>query len=250
MSSKSFVVPAPAQVSLPVTGTDAQFPVRRIYCIGKNYVAHVREMGGDETRDFPIIFQKPVDSVIHAGGTVPYPPMTDDFHHEIELMVAMKSGGYNIPVEDALSHVYGYGVCIDMTRRQLVETPITANMPWELKKSFDHSAPCSAIHPVEMVGHPDKGAIQLSVDGELRQCSDLSLMIWRVPEIISTLSRYFSIEPGDIIMAGTPDGVGPVLPGNRLEGRIENLGALEILVGEPAGVAAPGVQPISLLTTG
>lgn len=234
MPNKPFVVAAPEQTRLPVAGKDADFPVRRIYCIGKNYVAHVREMGGDETRDFPIIFQKPADAVVHAGETIPYPPMTDDFHYEIELMVAMKSGGYNISVEDALSHVYGYGVCIDMTRRHLTDTPVMPNMPWELKKSFDRSAPCSAIKPVETVGHPNTGAIQLWVDGDTRQDSDLSLMIWRVPEIISTLSRYYSIEPGDIIMAGTPDGVGPVLPGNRVTGRIENVGEIEVLIGAPA----------------
>lgn len=231
--SKTYVVPAPEQVSLPVVGSEARFPVRRIYCIGKNYVAHVAEMGGDASRDFPIIFQKPADSIMQDGDTIPYPPRTDDFHFEIELMVALKSGGYNIPEDEALSHIYGYGVCIDMTRRHLLETDTGPNAPWELKKSFDHSAPCSAIHPVEQVGHVDKGRISLTVDGEIRQDSDLSLMIWKTPEIISTLSRYFSLQPGDIIMAGTPNGVGPVVTGNTMVGEIDGLGTLTVHVGAP-----------------
>jgi fumarylpyruvate hydrolase len=231
--SKAYAVPAPQQVSLPIAGSDARFPVRRIYCIGKNYVAHVAEMGGDASRDFPIIFQKPADSIVQNGGTIPYPPMTDDFHFEIELMVAMKSGGYNISEEDALSHIYGYGVCIDMTRRRLLNTETGPNAPWELKKSFDHSAPCSEIYPVSQVGHVDKGGISLTVDGEVRQNSDLELMIWKTPEIIATLSRYFSLEPGDIIMAGTPNGVGPVMSGDTMVGAIDKLGSLTVHVGSP-----------------
>jgi len=231
--SKSFVVPAPEQVSLPVAGSEARFPVRRIYCIGKNYVAHVAEMGGDATRDFPIIFQKPADSIVQNGGTVPSPPLTDDFHFEIELMVALKSGGYNIPEDEALSHIYGYGICIDMTRRRLLETNSGPNAPWELKKSFDHSAPCSEIYPVSQVGHRDKGSISLTVDGDVRQSSDLELMIWKTSEIISTLSKYYALQPGDIIMAGTPHGVGPVVPGNTMVGAIEGLGELTIQVGDP-----------------
>lgn len=225
-------VSAPAPVSLPIVGSNSRFPVRRIYCIGRNYVAHVREMGGDETRDFPLVFQKPTDSVVHDGGTVPYPPLTDNFHYELELMVAMKSGGYNISESEALSHIYGYGICLDMTRRTLLETPDSPRLPWELKKSFDHSAPCGPIHLVEQVGHRDKGRIRLEVDGQARQDSDLGLMIWRTPEIIATLSRYFSLEPGDIIMTGTPDGVGPVFPGNVLVGTIEGLGSLTVTIGD------------------
>ncbi|UOA20965.1 Fumarylpyruvate hydrolase (plasmid) [Sulfitobacter indolifex] len=230
--SKSYVVPAPEQVSLPVVGSAARFPVRRIYCIGKNYVAHVLEMGGEASRDFPIIFQKPSDSIVQNGGVVPYPPRTDDFHFEIELMVALKSGGYNIPEDEALSHIFGYGVCIDMTRRRLLETETGPNAPWELKKSFDHSAPCSEIYPVSQVGHRDTGRISLTVDGEIRQDSDLELMIWKTPEIIATLSKYYALQPGDIIMAGTPDGVGPVVPGNTMVGAIEGLGELTVQVGE------------------
>jgi fumarylpyruvate hydrolase len=232
MLMPDFAVPAPTPATLPVIGTSARFPVRRIYCVGRNYVAHVREMGGNETRDFPLIFQKPADAVVQDGGVVPYPPMTDDFHFELELMVAMKSGGYNLSQEEALSHVYGYGICLDMTRRQLLDTPAGSGLPWELKKSFDHSAPCGPIHPVERVGHPASGRIRLEVDGQARQDSDLSLMIWRTPEIIATLSRYFSLEPGDIIMTGTPDGVSAVVPGNVLVGTIDNLGSLTVTIGD------------------
>lgn len=231
--SEPYVVAAPALVSLPVAGSDSRFPVRRIYCVGKNYVAHVEEMGGDASRDFPIIFQKPADSVVQNGSTIPYPPLTDDFHFELELMVAIKSGGYNIAAEDALSHIYGYGVCLDMTRRNLLNTPVGPNAPWELKKSFDQSAPCSEIHPVSEVGHIDKGNIKLTVDGVTKQDSDLNLMIWKTPEIIATLSRYYSLEPGDIVMTGTPSGVGPVVTGNKLEGKIDGLATLNVIIGDP-----------------
>jgi fumarylpyruvate hydrolase len=233
MNTVTYAVPAPEFPSLPIVGSDARFPVRRIYCVGRNYVAHVREMGGDETRDFPLIFQKPTDSIVQDGSTIPYPPKTDNFHFELELMVVMKSGGYNIPKAEALSHVFGYGICLDMTRRTVLDAMDGPRIPWELKKSFDKSAPCGPIHPVAMVGHPSSGRITLDVDGTARQDSDLSLMIWKVPEIISTLSNYYSLEPGDVIMSGTPDGVGPVVPGNVMTGSIEGLGKLVITVGEP-----------------
>jgi fumarylpyruvate hydrolase len=243
--SENLVVPAPILPTLPIVGSEQRFPVRRIYCIGRNYVAHVREMGGDETRDFPLIFQKPLDAVVQDGGVVPYPPKTNNLHFELELMVAMKSGGYDIPASDALSHVYGYGICLDMTRRTLLDTPDGPRIPWELKKSFDHSAPCGPIHPVQQVGHPSSGRIRLEVDGEVRQDSDLSLLIWRVPEIIATLSNYYSLEPGDIIMTGTPDGVGAVLPGNVMVGSIDGLGTLTVTVGEPAAASGPLAHRLS-----
>ncbi|WP_306222484.1 fumarylacetoacetate hydrolase family protein [Bosea beijingensis] len=232
MRTAEFAVQAPSPTTLPVFGAFTRFPVRRIYCIGRNYVAHVREMGGNETRDFPLIFQKPADAVVQDAGVVPYPPMTDDFHFELELLVAMKSGGYDIRQESALSHVYGYGICLDMTRRRLLDTPAGPGLPWELKKSFDHSAPCGSIHPVEQVGHPASGRIRLEVDGRVKQDSDLSLMIWRTPEIIATLSKYYALEAGDLIMTGTPHGVGPALPGNVLVGTIEGLGSLTVTIGD------------------
>ncbi|WP_108660073.1 fumarylacetoacetate hydrolase family protein [Acuticoccus kandeliae] len=233
-SDQTLAVAAPVRPTLPIVGSEARFPVRRIYCVGRNYVAHVREMGGDETRDFPLMFQKPADAVVHDGGTVPYPPGTDNLHYELEMMVAMKSGGYMISPEDALSHIYGYGICIDMTRRTVLGSPDGPRIPWELKKAFDHSAPCGPIYPVADVGHPSSGSIRLEVDGVARQDSDLSLMIWKTPEIIATLSRFFSLEPGDIIMTGTPSGVGAVVPGNVLVGTIETLGSLTVTIGEPA----------------
>ena len=228
-----FVVKAPQTASLPVVGSSMRYPVRRIYCIGRNFVAHVREMGGDENRDPPIIFQKPTDSIVQDGTVIPYPTMTNNYHFELELLVAMKSGGYNIPVSEALDHVYGYGICLDMTRRSVKDAPDSPRLPWELKKSFDQSCPCGPIHPVERVGHVDKGGIRLEVDGVARQNSDLNLMIWRTPEIISTLSRYFSLQPGDLIMTGTPDGVGAVVPGNVLVGSIEGLGTLTVTIDDP-----------------
>lgn len=231
MAKEAYVVTPPAPVSLPVIGSEARFPVRRIYCIGRNYVAHVREMGGDESRDLPLIFQKPADSVVQDGATLPYPPKTDDYHYELELMVAMKGGGYNLSREEALEHIYGYGICLDMTRRNVLEAAHGPRIPWELKKSFDQSAPCGPIYPVEQVGHVDQGRIKLEVNGAARQDSTLDLMIWRTDEIISTLSRYFSLEPGDIIMTGTPAGVGPVVEGDVLVGTIDNLGSLTVTIG-------------------
>lgn len=232
LNAPKMVVPAPAQPTLPVIGSHDRYPVRRIYCVGRNYVAHVREMGGDETRDFPLVFQKPRDAVVQSGETVPYPPGTDDFHYELELMAVMKSGGYDIPESEALSHVFGYGICLDMTRRRVTGQPDAPRLPWEMKKSFDHSAPCGPVYPVSEVGHPSSGSIRLAVNGKINQDSDLSLMIWKTPEIIATLSRYFSLEPGDVIMTGTPDGVGPVVPGDELVGTIHGLGELRVTIGD------------------
>ncbi|HEY4202417.1 MAG TPA: fumarylacetoacetate hydrolase family protein [Devosiaceae bacterium] len=227
-----YVVDAGTPVSLPVAGSDARFPVRRIYCIGKNYVAHVKEMGGDPKLDFPIIFQKPTDSIVQDGATAAYPPMTSNYHYELELVVAMQSGGYNIAAEDALGHIYGYGIGLDMTRRSVDGQSTRPNQPWELGKAFDQSCPVGAIHPVAAVGHKEKGAIRLAVDGVTKQDADLDMMIWKVPEIIANLSRYFALEAGDIILTGTPSGVGAVLPGNVIVGSIEGLGSLTITVGQ------------------
>jgi fumarylpyruvate hydrolase len=231
MLNGKFVVAAPEQVSLPVIGSSARFPVRRIHCIGRNYVAHIREMGGHEDRDPPIFFQKPTDSIVQDGGRVDYPPLTDDFHYEFELVLAMKGGGYNIPEDRALDHIYGYGLGLDMTRRDRQREMGKIGMPWEIGKSFDQSCPCGPIYPVEQVGHIDSGSIKLTVDGETKQDSDINLLIWKVPEIIANLSKFFSIEPGDIILTGTPAGVGPVLPGSTIVGSIEKLGSLTIHVG-------------------
>ena len=217
-----------------VAGDAARYPVRRIYCIGRNYVAHVREMGGDEKLDFPIVFQKPTDSIEFDGAVLDYPTMTDNYHYELELVVAMKSGGYNIPVEKALDHIYGYGIGLDMTRRSVEGQSDRPNQPWELGKAFDRSCPVGTIYPVSQVGHVDTGAIKLSVDGKVRQDADLSMMIWKTPEIIANLSRYFALEAGDIILTGTPSGVGAVTSGQHISGSIERLGELSVTIGKPA----------------
>jgi len=230
MDTDACVITPPARALLSVARTSQKFPVRRIYCVGRNYVAHVREMGGDEARDPPIFFQKPTDSIVPDGSSIPYPPMTRNYHYELELVVALKEGGRDIPVAEALDHIYGYGIGLDMTRRDLQMDLGKSGLPWEAGKAFDHSCPCGEIYPVEQVGHIQEGSIRLTVDGETRQDSDLSLMIWKVPEIIANLSKYFMLQAGDIILTGTPAGVGPVVPGNELVGSIGRLGTLRVQI--------------------
>lgn len=214
-----------SQVSLPIRGTDAQFPVRRIYCIGRNYADHAIEMGHDPDREAPFFFQKNAQN-IDISGTFPYPPQTSDVHHEIELVVALKSGGANIGESDALQHVYGYAVALDMTRRDLQGEAKKTGRPWEIGKAFERSAPMSALVPVADTGYLDMGRISLSINGEMRQDGDLNQMIWKVPEMISYLSRFYDIAAGDLIMSGTPAGVGPVEKGDVLTGDIEGLDTL------------------------
>lgn len=228
MAGNGYVIDAPEQASLAVAGSKERFPVRRIYCVGRNYVAHVREMGGDEDRDPPIFFQKPTDSVVESGSTIAYPTITENFHHEMEMVIALKSGGYNIAESDALNHIWGYGTGLDMTRRDIQGN----GKPWEIAKSFDQSCPCGPLSPVEKVGHISKGAIKLTVNGETKQESDIELLIWRVPEIIANLSTLFELKAGDIILTGTPHGVGPVQPGDELVGTIDGLEPLTVKIGE------------------
>jgi fumarylpyruvate hydrolase len=223
------VIPALPVPSLPVTGTEGRFPVRRIYCVGRNYLAHIRELGHDE-REPPFFFAKANDMLVQNGTTVSYPPLTHNYHHEIELVVAMKSGGLNLSVDDALNHIYGYAVGLDMTRRDLQQAAAKKGQPWEVGKSFDQSAPCSAIFPVAKVGHLNKGKIQLTVNGAERQNADLKTMIWSVQEIIYHLSQQVSLTAGDLIYTGTPDGVGPVVPGDKMIGHIDSLGELSIMI--------------------
>lgn len=230
MDADACVITPPERPVLPVVGTSQKFPVRRIYCVGRNYVAHVREMGGDEARDPPIFFQKPADSIVLDGASIPYPPMTSNYHYELELVVAIKKGGHDISPEDALDHIYGYGIGLDMTRRDLQMDLGKVGLPWEVGKAFDDSCPCGPIYPVEKVGHVLEGSIRLTVDGVAKQDSDLSLMIWKVPEIIANLSKFFTLQPGDIILTGTPAGVGPVVPGNELVGSIDKLGTLRVQI--------------------
>ncbi len=223
---QNHVVQAPEQVSVPVRGTQSRFPVHRIYCVGRNYAAHTIEMGGDPNREAPFFFQKNPDSVVLDGADFPYPPRSSNVHHEIEMVVALARGGKDIPVETALEHVYGYAVGLDMTRRDLQDECKKAGRPWEIGKAFEHSAPLSEIVPASTIGHPENGAIWLKVNGEIRQQGDLNHMIWKVPEMISYLSGLFELQPGDLIMSGTPSGVGAVVRGDVMEGHVEGIGTL------------------------
>ena len=223
-----------AQPSLPVVGASERFPVRRIYCIGRNYAAHAREMGSDPTREPPFFFQKPSDAIQYvAPGTTadhPYPTLTKNYHYEIELVAALDRGGKNVPVERALELVFGYAVGLDMTRRDLQRAMGDEKKPWEIGKSFDRSAPIGPIHRVSQVGHYTAGAIQLKVNGAIKQNANLNQMIWNVAEQISRLSQAFELMPGDIIFSGTPENVGPVVPGDLMEGSIAGMPVLNVKV--------------------
>lgn len=229
----SFVVPVPETISLPVAGRDEKFPVRRIYCVGRNYLAHIREMKeAEDERDPPFFFQKPRDSIVPDGAHVPYPADTQDFQYEIELVAAIGRTAVNVSVEEANAHIYGYAVGIDLTRRDRQRDCRDKRLPWEAGKAFDQSAPCGAVHPAAEIGHPAKGAVHLSVNGTLHQKGDLAEMIWNVPEIVANLSRSYRLEPGDLIMTGTPAGVGPVVPGDVIVGEVEGVGTLTITIAE------------------
>jgi fumarylpyruvate hydrolase len=224
-----FVFAPPKQVSLPVKGSKQVFPVHRIYCVGRNYAAHAIEMGGDPNRDPPFFFQKNPNNLV-LDGTFPYPPVSKDVHHEIELVVALKSGGNDIPLEKALDCVYGYAVGLDMTRRDLQGKAKDMGRPWEIGKAFESSAPCTPLIPASEIGHPAQGEIWLDVNGKRKQTGDLNQMIWKVPEMISYLSGLFTLMPGDLIFSGTPSGVGPVNRGDVLHGHIDKIGDLEVRV--------------------
>lgn len=224
-----YAIPAPAVTTIPVVGGDP-FPVRRIYCVGRNYAAHAREMGHDPDREDPFFFMKPAGAIMPTGSEVPYPPQTKDYQHEIELVVALGKGGSNIPVETALDCVFGYAVGLDMTRRDLQGEAKKAGRPWDMGKGFDNAAPCAPIHPVAKVGHLDKAAIWLKVNGEIRQKSDLSMLIWSVPETIAYLSRFVTLAPGDLIYSGTPEGVKAVVKGDKMLGHVDGLTDLEITI--------------------
>jgi len=225
----AYTIDAPSVIALPVAGTDATFPVRRVYCIGRNYAAHAVEMGHDPDREPPFFFQKNPDN-LDASGEFPYPPKSSDVHHEIEMAVMLKSGGDNISIENALDHVYGYALSLDMTRRDLQGEQKKMGRPWEIGKAFERSAPIGVIHPVTEVGHLSEGLVELKVDGDVRQQGDLNQMIWKVPEMISYLSDYFTLAAGDVILSGTPAGVGPVKKGEVMEISIEGLGSMSVPV--------------------
>jgi fumarylpyruvate hydrolase len=222
-----FAVPTP---HVAIQGLSQGFPVRRIYCVGRNYAAHVREMGADPEREPPCFFMKPADAVVPNGAAVPYAPRTADLHHEVELVVAVGAGGHDIAPAAALAHVFGYAVGNDLTRRDLQSAAKRAGLPWDVAKGFDHSAPISAIRPVGAGGHVTSGRIWLEVNGERRQDADVADMTWSVPEIIAELSTLYLLQPGDLIFTGTPAGVGPVRRGDRIVGGIDGLETLRTTI--------------------
>ncbi|CAM3049743.1 fumarylacetoacetate hydrolase family protein [Paracoccus nototheniae] len=224
-----YVIAPAAPAALPIDGSDQLFPVNRVFCIGRNYAAHAVEMGHDPDREPPFFFFKSPANLT-SDGTFPYPPRSSDVHHEIELVVALSKGGTDISSDTALDHVWGYGVGLDMTRRDLQGEAKAMGRPWEVGKSFEKSGPCGPLVPASRIGHPQAGAVTLDVNGERRQTGDLNQMIWKVPEMIAELSTFFDLQPGDVIMTGTPSGVGPVVRGDRMEARIEGVGALVVKV--------------------
>jgi len=224
----SYAIKFRATPALPVAESNQAFPVGRIYCVGRNYAEHAREMGHDPEREPPFFFMKPADAIVQNGATLPYPQATKDLHHEIEMVVAIGRDGADIPVAKALDHVFGYGVGLDMTRRDLQGEAKKMGRPWEMGKAFDNSAPCTALKTAAMMGHPATGAIWLKVNGKIVQKGDLSEMIWNVPETISYLSKLITLKAGDLILSGTPAGVGPVKAGDKLEGHVDSVGDLTV----------------------
>jgi fumarylpyruvate hydrolase len=226
-----YVIPPPSIVTLPVAGDARAFPVRRVYCVGRNYAAHAREMGHDPDREPPFFFTKPADALVPGGGRIPYPMATKDLHHEVELVVALGNGGANIPEAQAQGRVFGYAVGIDLTRRDLQAEAKELRRPWDMGKAFDRSAPVSALRPAARIGHPERNPIRLEVNDQVRQSSTLAHHIWSVPETIACLSGLVELAPGDLIFMGTPEGVAAVERGDRLTASIEGVGELEVIIG-------------------
>jgi fumarylpyruvate hydrolase len=229
----AFIFPPHPAVGTAIVGTDLSFPVNRVYCVGRNYAAHAREMGKDPDRDPPFFFLKAADAVVPDGSIVPYPPKTSDYQYEIELVVAIGAEGFRIPADRAREVIYGYAVGLDMTRRDLQLAARAAGRPWDAGKNFPQSAPMAPIHPASAVGHPERGALRLTVNGEVKQEADLGDLIWDVGEIVEHLSRFYRLVPGDLIFTGTPAGVGPVRPGDLLVGTIDGLRSLTVRIGSP-----------------
>ena len=219
----SYVITAPATPSLAVAGQDSRFPIRRVFCVGRNYGAHAREMGSDPSREPPFFFSKPADAVVPASGAVPYPSSTHDLHHEVELVVALGSGGADIAPAAAMALVWGYGVGLDLTRRDLQAVAKDAGRPWDMAKGFDASAPCSPLIPAATLGHPQDARIWLEVNGALRQEGNLNEMIWPVADVISHLSRLVRLEAGDLIYTGTPAGVAALQRGDQVRGGVDGV---------------------------
>jgi fumarylpyruvate hydrolase len=222
----SYLFPPGPTPTVEIDGQAERFPVHRIYCVGRNYAAHAREMGGDPDRESPFFFTKPADAIVPNHATIPYPSRTSNLHHEIELVVAIGKAGVNVPVGQARDLIFGYAVGNDLTRRDLQFAARDKGRPWDTGKAFDRSAIVSAIHPVTAIGHPERGRIWLQVNGELRQQADLSELIWSVPEVISELSTLFELGPGDLIYTGTPAGVAAIKSGDRLEGGVDGVDTL------------------------
>jgi fumarylpyruvate hydrolase len=229
----AYALTPPPQAYLDIANSDEKFPVRRIYCIGKNYVAHIIEMNADE-RDPPVIFMKPADAIVRNGGEIPYPVFTNNFHYECELVVALKSGGYNIPESEASKHIFGYAVGLDMTRRDHQAEALAKGLPWEVTKAFDHSAPVGPVTRVEETGVMTSGHVRLKVNGETKQDADISLLIWKIDEIIAKVSEQHELKAGDIIMTGTPAGVGAVVTGDVLDCSVDGLEPMQVRIGERA----------------
>lgn len=226
-----FVIQPPATPSVAVAGSTERFPIRRVFCVGRNYAAHAREMGKDPDREPPFFFMKPADAVVPAEGTVPYPSLTADFHHEIEMVVAIGGHGANVSPADALALVWGYGVGVDLTRRDIQDVAKKMSRPWDWAKGFDASAPCSAIHPVSAVGHPDHGEVWLDVNGVRKQTGDLRDLIWPVADVIAHISQAVALAPGDLIYSGTPAGVGALQPGDAVRGGVQGVAEFSFTVG-------------------
>ena len=226
---QDYVIPPPAQAAVPVVG-GGLFPVRRIFCVGRNYAEHPREMGGNPEREAPFFFTKPADAVVTGSADMPYPPASENLHHEMELVVAIGAGGTGIPVAEALRHVFGYAAGLDMTRRDLQNEAKTARRPWDMSKGFDHSAPIGDIVPAAKLPDPTSGKIELKVNGAVRQTSDLSQMIWSAAETVSYLSTLVTLAPGDLIFTGTPEGVAAVQRGDLLEGSVAGVGTVSVRI--------------------
>jgi fumarylpyruvate hydrolase len=226
----SFIIPPPATPSVAVANSSERFPVRRIFCVGRNYAAHARELGNDE-RDPPFFFTKPGDAVVDSDSNIPYPALTKNLHHEIELVVAIGKAGFRIPRERALDHVWGYGAGIDLTRRDLQDEAKKAARPWDWSKAFDRSAPCGPIVPVGVSGHPQKGRIWLAVNGTVKQDGDLAELIWPVADVVSICSEAVELQPGDLIFTGTPAGVGALAAGDVVSGGVDGVGEIRLTLG-------------------
>lgn len=222
-----FALPSFESPVLQVADSQDQFPIRRVFCVGRNYSEHAREMGHDPDREPPFFFMKPNDAIVPAVGGIPYPPLTSDLHHEVELVIVIGQGGKNLDPGKALDHVWGYSVGVDLTRRDLQAKAKSMGRPWDWAKGFDASGPCAPIKPAALIGHPSQGRIWLEVNGEVRQQGDLSQQIWSVPEIIAYASQSVELKPGDLIFTGTPSGVGSVNSGDRLSGGVEGIAQFE-----------------------